>query len=308
MIAIGAGAALLLLVAAYLASPFLALDQLSRAVRTGDRDRLSVLVDFLSVRASLKDQFSAVIARRTSDNQEVKKNPFAGLVLMLVPVILDKVVDAIVTPDGIAELLARPIGDHPKEATGKTKRWNRSWSFVDFSHFKAEYSDPNDPRIVFGLLFEERGLLSWKLVRLELPGDELTKRFQGAGESSGEGTDEQQNASADNGEHTGLPERVGGCAVVVVKRVTTRLEDANGTEIAGSGSAIEYTNGGAQVSYDTIDGIERTRTGDRVQLCLTEIPQHCPPGDNRGRVYHAFNLRTRGDWSAMDSEHSCGGA
>lgn len=306
-IAIAASIAALALVA-YMSSPFLALDRLSRAVREGDRDKLSVLVDFPAVRSSLKDQFSARIARRASDRQELDKNPVAGLVLMLVPVILDKIVDAIVTPDGLVELLARPIGDRPEASDGKKKRWNRSWSFVDLDHFKVEYIDPDHPRIVFGLLFEERGFLSWKLVRLDLPGDELTRRFQGAGESSREGAGGQQNTSPDSGERTALPTRIGGCAMVVVKRVTTRLEESDGTEVAGSGSAIEYANGGYQVSYDTIDAIEHSRAGDRVQLCLTGIPQHCPPGDDRGRVYHAFNLRTREEWSAPDAEHSCGGA
>ncbi len=307
-IAIGAAALAAVFVAFYLASPFFALNSLSRAVRAGDRDKLSVLVDFPAVRTSLKDQFSALVARRTSDHEEFKKNPLAGFVLMLVPVILDKIVEVIVTPDGIAELLARPIGDHPKGPHHGGKRWNRSWSFIDLDHFKAEYSDPDDPHTVFGLVFERHGLLTWKLARLDLPSDELTKRFEGAGESEGEASREQQNVSGENGEHTALPVRVGACSVVLVKQVTTRLEEANGTEIPGSGSAIEYTNGGAQISYDTIDGIEHSRAGDRVQLCLTEIPQHCPPGDNRGRVYHAINLRTREEWSAMDSEHSCGGA
>lgn len=307
IIAIGVGVALALFVAAYFSAPFFALDSLSRAVRAGDRDKLSVLVDFPSVRSSLRDQFSALVAKRASDREEVEKNPFAGLVLMLVPVILDKVLDVIVTPDGVAELLARPIGDHPNESPERKKPWNRSWSFVGLEHFKAQYTDPDDSRVVFGLVFERHGLFSWKLSRLDLPGDELTRRFQGAA-SRGENAGADGNASGGNGEHTALPQRVGTCSVVSVKRVTTRLEDTDGTEIAGSGSAIEYANGGYQVSYDTIDGIEHSHTGDRVQLCLTEIPQHCPPGDDRGRVYHALNLRTHEEWSAPDSEHSCGGA
>jgi hypothetical protein len=308
LIAIGAGVTLLIFVAAYFGSPFVVLDSLSSAVRAGDRDKLSVLVDFPAVRTSLKDQFAASVAQRTSDRQGFKKNPFSALVLMLVPVILDKVVDAIVTPDGIAELLTRPIGDHSNDARERRKHWDRSWSFVDFGHFRARYTDPDDPQIVFGLVFERHGLFSWKLARLELPADELTKRFEGAGESGGGGSRGQGSTSGDNSENVALPERVGECSVVSVKRITTRLEDADGTEVAGSGSAVEYTNGGYQVSYDTIDGIEHSRAGDRIQLCLTEIPQHCPPGDNRGRVYHALNLRTRQEWSAPDAEHSCGGA
>jgi hypothetical protein len=260
------------------------------------------------VRSSIKDQFSALVARRAGGEQELKKNPLAGLALMLVPVILDKVVDVIVTPDGIAQLLARPIGDQQKTPREKGKRWSRSWSFLDLDHFSVQYADPDDSRIVFGLVLERHGLFLWKLARLDLPTDELTSRLGGAGGSEGAGAPGQGSPEGESGDSTALPERVGACAVVLVGRITTRLEDADGREVAGSGSAIEYTNGGYQVSYDTVDGIEHSRRGDRVQLCLTEIPQHCPPGDNRGRVYHALNLRTREEWSAPDAEHACGGA
>jgi len=50
------------------------------------------------------------------------------------------------------------------------------------------------------------------------------------------------------------------------------------------------------------------RTGDRVKLCLVAISDECPPGDDRGKVYKAINLRTHKSWTALDSEHSCGGA
>jgi hypothetical protein len=43
-------------------------------------------------------------------------------------------------------------------------------------------------------------------------------------------------------------------------------------------------------------------------LCLTGIPDECPPGDDRGKTYKATNLRTKKSWEAMDSEHMCGGA
>jgi hypothetical protein len=75
-----------------------------------------------------------------------------------------------------------------------------------------------------------------------------------------------------------------------------------------SGSAISYVNGGYQVSYDIVRGIQASRPGDRVRLCLISVPKNCPPGDARGRVYRATNLRSGASWTAPDSEHSCGGA
>lgn len=95
----------------------------------------------------------------------------------------------------------------------------------------------------------------------------------------------------------------GECVDTQVQRVGTRLEDT-----PGSGSAIEYANGLGQVSYDTIRGIDRSRTGDAIHICLVSIPEDCPPGDDRGKIYKATNERTGDTWEAPDSAHVCGGA
>jgi hypothetical protein len=41
---------------------------------------------------------------------------------------------------------------------------------------------------------------------------------------------------------------------------------------------------------------------------LVSIPKGCPKGDHRGKIYKATNLRTHGQWTLPDAEHSCGGA
>ena len=105
-----------------------------------------------------------------------------------------------------------------------------------------------------------------------------------------------------------LPTRVGQCAMARVKQVETRLQDASGQPVPGSGSAIEFFNGGYQVSYDEVPAVDNSRRGDTVRVCLIEIPKDCPPGDVRGRIYRTTNLRTGGQWTLPDSEHSCGGA
>jgi hypothetical protein len=97
--------------------------------------------------------------------------------------------------------------------------------------------------------------------------------------------------------------RVGDCVDATVASVGSRLEG-----VANSGSAILYTNGLSQVSYDAVAGIDHAKAGDSVRLCLASAPQNCPPGDERGKVYSATNQRTGETWSAPDSEHACGGA
>jgi len=54
--------------------------------------------------------------------------------------------------------------------------------------------------------------------------------------------------------------------------------------------------------------IARSRVGDKVVMCVTRLPDHCPPGDFRGVVYKTRDLRTGENWEEGDSVHSCGGA
>ncbi|MEQ1617010.1 MAG: hypothetical protein ABL883_01540 [Terricaulis sp.] len=64
----------------------------------------------------------------------------------------------------------------------------------------------------------------------------------------------------------------------------------------------------AQVEYDALPGVANSRVGDEVRVCLVSVPENCPPGDDRGRMYSGTNLRTGESWSAPDSQHMCGGA
>jgi hypothetical protein len=105
-----------------------------------------------------------------------------------------------------------------------------------------------------------------------------------------------------------LPKHVGECAATKVQKIETRLVDGADRPVKGSGSAVEFANGGYQVSYDAVPEVEASRPGDPVKICLVSIPRHCPPGDKRGRVYETTNLRTMGVWKLPDSEHACGGA
>jgi len=98
-----------------------------------------------------------------------------------------------------------------------------------------------------------------------------------------------------------VPTKVGQCVETPTKEKFSRLEG-----VPDSGSGIQYANGIVGVSYDTIR--PRARVGDKITLCLTSLPPECPPGDDRGKVYSAVDLRTKGKWELPDAEHMCGGA
>jgi hypothetical protein len=105
-----------------------------------------------------------------------------------------------------------------------------------------------------------------------------------------------------------LPKRVGTCVFSTVRNVSARLEDGSGRPVPESGTSISLANGLYGVSYSRVAAAQNARRGDRVLACLVSIPRHCPPGDDRGRIYTTTNLRTLESWTLPDSQHMCGGA
>lgn len=93
------------------------------------------------------------------------------------------------------------------------------------------------------------------------------------------------------------------CVATRIATLGSRLEGA-----PSSGSFVAYANGIVGVSYDTVHAIRASRVGDPIELCLKSLPEDCPKGDDRGKVYTARDLRTGGSWELPDSEHMCGGA
>ena len=103
--------------------------------------------------------------------------------------------------------------------------------------------------------------------------------------------------------------RVGTCVRTTIREVSQRLEDGvTHRSMPDSGSAVEFANGLYQVSYDQVPAVNQSRRGDPVFICLMRLPDHCPPGDVRGKLYTTTNLRTGDSWTLPDAEHGCGGA
>jgi len=107
-----------------------------------------------------------------------------------------------------------------------------------------------------------------------------------------------------------MPTVLGQCVSTQVTEVHPRFSDGGPAkdEDYDAGTAVEFANGGYQVSYDREPALLGSRHGDQVIMCLISIPQLCPPGDNRGRSYTVTNVRTQQTWTLGDSQHMCGGA
>ena len=90
---------ILLLLLLYGASPYFSFWRFTVALRSGDRAAISSRVDFPAIRTSLKKQLVARFAHAASGHKRWSN---------LGPTLIDAIVDAYATPDGIAAILSNP--------------------------------------------------------------------------------------------------------------------------------------------------------------------------------------------------------
>jgi hypothetical protein len=83
----------------YGVSPYFSFSRFTTAVQSRDAAAISKRVDFPAVRTSLKKQLVARFANRTSSHKRWSN---------LGPTLIDAIIDAYVTPEGIAALLSNP--------------------------------------------------------------------------------------------------------------------------------------------------------------------------------------------------------
>lgn len=107
----------------YGASPYFSFWRFTAALRSGDSAALSSRMDFPAIRASLKKQLVARFAKKTTTHKWWEN---------LGPSLIDTIIDAYVTPEGIAALISNPEVlknlRHPQQfrfPTGKVEDWSK---------------------------------------------------------------------------------------------------------------------------------------------------------------------------------------
>jgi hypothetical protein len=122
------------LVLIYGVSPYFSFWRFTNALRSGDSAGVSSRVDFPAVRASLKKQLVARFAGATAGHKRWAN---------LGPTLIDAIVDAYATPDGIAALLANP-GALKNLQTPRQFRFSsgkpEDWSKVKYAFFTGPRS------------------------------------------------------------------------------------------------------------------------------------------------------------------------
>ncbi len=169
-----AGLCLLLVsLAAYTAAgPYLAINGIRNVVASGDYGKLSRFVDFQKLRENVTPQIQARITRDIQ--QRLGTGSVTDIASGVSLAISAPVIDAIVTPLGVATLLTGSALAHKitgtKNADGRAHAddplKDAKTHYVSMSRFTATVTTAESKSLVF--VFERDGL-GWKMTGLKLP-------------------------------------------------------------------------------------------------------------------------------------------
>ncbi len=144
----------------YGASPYFSFWRFTAAVHSRDAAAISSRVDFPAVRTSLKKQLVARFAKHAGNQKRL---------INLGPTLIDAIIDAYVTPEGLAALLSNPETlknlKTPRDFHFEFGK-NEDWSKVKYAFFTGPRSFVVD-RDGIQLMFHFTGF-GWKLYDLNL--------------------------------------------------------------------------------------------------------------------------------------------
>jgi hypothetical protein len=93
---------------------------------------------------------------------------------MLMPSILDRMIDSVVTPEGIAALVRAGKVGHTETESAAPRPVDYGFHYVALDRFDVTVRRKDAAGDPVRLVFQRRGLFSWKLIRIALPQSSLT--------------------------------------------------------------------------------------------------------------------------------------
>lgn len=159
----------------FYASPYLVLNSIKNAAQAGDSEQISAYVDYPSVRQSFKDQMNAYMVK------EMASKPTDGweaLGAMMATAMVDKMVDAVITPEGMTLMLQgkdfkQSMKDHsepsPDESSTSQAKMEYKTRYLSMNLFEARLKNTENEKELKVIL--ERDGLSWKVKKFVIPFD-----------------------------------------------------------------------------------------------------------------------------------------
>lgn len=158
----------------FFASPFVFLYNLRQDAINGRTEELREKVDFQRLREDLKGQVANYYAVRDTPSNDV----FSGLTSAIAPQIANKLIDGLVTPNGIVRFAKsgnfsgndKKANQKPMQMPSVGMNWQNPNSVIIELKTKTEGKTSK-----IGIRLARRNIISWKITGLELPMEELVK-------------------------------------------------------------------------------------------------------------------------------------
>lgn len=166
------GLALLILAGYFFATPYLTIASIKSSLSERNAEALSENIDFPVLRQNLKDQLNFVVMN--AGMNELDDNPFSGLVTMMASNMVDGMVDAFISPTGLASIMQ---GEEPSLGTDNTQTGSPTkedllkdaeFSYDSLNQFSVTIENEEEDQIK---LILQRDWFSWKLINIVLPMD-----------------------------------------------------------------------------------------------------------------------------------------
>jgi hypothetical protein len=158
-------------VASYL-SPYWTMYQMKSAIHARDAEGFSKYVDFPALRESFKSQLMAVMDRKI-DASDKPANPFAKLGQALAGAVMSPMVDAMVSPAGVLQMMKSGVvkprlpGDAATPDTGSEPDGIAKYS-VSYRNWNEVVARPTK-QDAGSFILKRDGIWSWKLGAVEFP-------------------------------------------------------------------------------------------------------------------------------------------
>ena len=155
-------------------TPHFAVYNMKKAGDTKDAEALSNYVDYSALRESLKANLNAMMAGEIAKNNS--ESPFEAFGAALAAVLINPMIDALVTPESLAMLMK---GEKPETEDTENDRETQPSSEATVIETSMFYEGLNRFTVVvkkkgasedrIKLIFRRHGFISWKLSVLRIP-------------------------------------------------------------------------------------------------------------------------------------------
>lgn len=165
---------LIILILGYLyVSPYLAINSIKNAAQAGDSEKISKYIDYPSVRQSFKDQMNAYMFKEMASKEA---NGWEALGAMMASTMVDKMIDAMITPEGMTLMLqgkdlksTSSNGSDDPQVSGAKEESKPDYSsrYASMNDFEVVIKDQDKAKEVKVMMVRDG--LSWKINKIVVP-------------------------------------------------------------------------------------------------------------------------------------------